>query len=377
MRLSGRVFLILTNGFLAVTGGYHTGSVGAEFLRGQVLSLPEPQIKTPALSQVSLPEDPGQSQNQFVAVLEHNIFKAQRPVIETPEPLLEPESTETPIQEEAVVLEEQSEESSVPQERPLTKLALLLAGTMIYDHDAFAFIGPKQQPLDYTVYQIGDCFDPNTAKPYQAPPSEGITDIVLCPEDKVKLFEIEDRQVLIFYQGQEEILSMDQNELEKARDKVLATLPVKRTPPPVQPAQPPEQNVRLIPLPTPEKKPLIISGQNQEEVGIPDDGKREFHFERAWVDEQLANFNELLTDARVIPTTRDGKAMFMFEMIREGSVYQKLGLKNKDIILEINGFIVDNVPKALKLFEALQSEREITLKVERKEQPTVFNYYID
>ena len=102
-----------------------------------------------------------------------------------------------------------------------------------------------------------------------------------------------------------------------------------------------------------------------------------FHFERVWVDDQLADFGQLLNDARVIPTKKDGKPYFMFQYIKKGSIYEQLGLKPKDIILEINGFIVDTVDKALKLLEVLQSEREIALIVERGGDPVKFHYYID
>ena len=102
-----------------------------------------------------------------------------------------------------------------------------------------------------------------------------------------------------------------------------------------------------------------------------------FHFERVWVDEQLADFGQLLNDARVIPTKKDGKSFFMFQYIKKESIYEQLGLKPKDIILEINGFVVDTVDKALKLLEVLQSEREIVLMVEREGNPVKFHYFID
>ena len=84
-----------------------------------------------------------------------------------------------------------------------------------------------------------------------------------------------------------------------------------------------------------------------------------------------------MNDARVIPTEKDGKPYFMFQYIKKESIYEQLGLKPKDIILEINGFVVDTVDKALKLLEVLQSEREIALMVEREGNPVKFDYYID
>ena len=79
----------------------------------------------------------------------------------------------------------------------------------------------------------------------------------------------------------------------------------------------------------------------------------------------------------MIPIEQEGKPWFIFDFVCEGSIYEKLGLKNKDVIVQINGFTVDNLPKALKLFEALQLEEKITLRIKREGQITDFQYFID
>ena len=114
-----------------------------------------------------------------------------------------------------------------------------------------------------------------------------------------------------------------------------------------------------------------------EELATPPDDQRIFYLKRAYVNQQLANLNALLNDARVIPIEQDGKPWFIFDFVREGSIYEKLGLKNKDVIVQINGFTVDSLPKALKLFEALQLEEKITLRIKREGQLTDFQYFID
>ena len=114
-----------------------------------------------------------------------------------------------------------------------------------------------------------------------------------------------------------------------------------------------------------------------EELATPPDDQRIFRFQRAYVNQQLANLNALLNDARVIPIEQDGKPWFIFDFVREGSIYEKLGLKKKDVIVKINGFTVDSLPKALKLFEALQLEEKITLRIKREGQLTDFQYFID
>ena len=129
------------------------------------------------------------------------------------------------------------------------------------------------------------------------------------------------------------------------------------------------------------KEPDNQTSQNAEivieELATPPDDQRIFRFKRAYVNQQLANLNALLNDARVIPIEQDGKPWFIFDFVREGSIYEKLGLKNKDVIVQINGFTVDSLPKALKLFEALQLEEKITLRIKRKGQLTDFQYFID
>ena len=114
-----------------------------------------------------------------------------------------------------------------------------------------------------------------------------------------------------------------------------------------------------------------------EELATPPDDQRIFRFKRTYVNQQLANLNALLNDARVIPIEQDGKPWFIFDFVREGSIYEKLGLKNKDVIVKINCFTVDSLPKALKLFEALQLEEKITLRIKREGQLTDFQYFID
>ena len=114
-----------------------------------------------------------------------------------------------------------------------------------------------------------------------------------------------------------------------------------------------------------------------EELATPPDDQRIFRFKRTYVNQQLANPNALLNDARVIPIEQDSKPWFIFDFVREGSIYEKLGLKNKDVIVKINCFTVDSLPKALKLFEALQLEEKITLRIKREGQLTDFQYFID
>ncbi|HHZ78904.1 MAG TPA: general secretion pathway protein GspC [Candidatus Lambdaproteobacteria bacterium] len=318
------------------------GSLLSTWLHHQVLSIPVSLPGTFQIETGKLPLDSGKAKKTFDVILERNIFHAQKTEIVLP-----------PSLPDAEILAPKTEGGDAVEH---TRLAIALAGTMIYGkRNSFAFISKKDNLNKYVIYGIGECFNANT-----------ILRDKDCAEESVKVLKIRDRWVLILYQGKKQALWM-----------VSAETAGEVSPSVAKPVKAKSQT-----LAAQKTTALIVSPQEKvvtKTTVIPDspgEGKT-LHFKRVWVDEQLANFEQLLNDARVIPTTKDGKPYFMFQYIKEESIYQKLGLKKNDIILEINGFRVDSVDKALKLLEVLQSEREISLKVEREGKPVQFHYYID
>ena len=319
------------------------GSLLSTWLQKEVLSISVSPPESYQIQTEKLPIDSGKSIKSFEVILERNIFNAQKTEIELPPLLPEPE----------IIAPETTDEEAVEH----TRLAIALAGTMIYGaKSSFAFISKKDSLHKYVIYGIGECFDAKTILREKE-----------CGSESVKLLDIKDRWVLILFQGKKQALWMvSAVTTEEAASSV---------------SQPKKANS----LTTPKQKTAALVVSPQEKVVAktsalpvsPAESGNTFHFQRVWVDEQLANFEQLLNDARVVPTTKDDKPYFMFQYIREESIYQKLGLKKNDIILEINGFLVDSVGKALKLLEVLQSEREISLKVEREGKPVQFHYYID
>ena len=95
------------------------------------------------------------------------------------------------------------------------------------------------------------------------------------------------------------------------------------------------------------------------------------------LDGELNDFTKLINQARVVPELAEGKFTgYRIKAIDEGSLYQKMGLQNDDIIEQINGQAIDSPEKAMNLFRALRNEKEITLKLKREEAPLTLNYHI-
>ena len=85
----------------------------------------------------------------------------------------------------------------------------------------------------------------------------------------------------------------------------------------------------------------------------------------------------LLTQARAVPYFRDGRAAGLrLFAVKSGSLYEKLGLKNGDILKTINGSSLADLSQAMQLFEKLKSERSIGITLERNSEDKEFKYEI-
>jgi len=319
------------------------GLLLSTWLQQEVMSISVSPPESYQIKTEKLPIDPGKSVKTFEIILERNIFNAQKTEIELPPLLSEPEIIEPEITDEDAFEH--------------TRLAIALAGTMLYGgKSSFAFISKKDSLHKYVIYGIGECFDAKTILREKD-----------CGPESVKVLDIKDRWVLLVHKETKQALWMISS--VEVEDEVSAAVQPKN----VQIKTKIKQKTTALVVPPKEKD----ATENFNSPSIPVKGENTYHFQRVWVDEQLENFGQLLNDARIVPTMKDEKPYFMFQFIKEQSIYEKLGLKPNDIILKINGFLVDSVAKALRLMEVLQSEREITLKVEREGKPVQFHYYID
>ncbi len=103
----------------------------------------------------------------------------------------------------------------------------------------------------------------------------------------------------------------------------------------------------------------------------------EFFLRSEELDAELNNFTKLLNQARVVPFEKDGGFEgYQIKAIDPGSLYDKLGLKNEDVILEVNGNQIDSPEKAMELFKVLRSEKNFSLKLQRGGDPVNLTYHV-
>jgi general secretion pathway protein C len=106
-------------------------------------------------------------------------------------------------------------------------------------------------------------------------------------------------------------------------------------------------------------------------------GENEFLIDRAEVDSALENMSQLFTQIRAVPHFEGGRSTgFRLFAIRSGSIFDKIGLKNGDIIQKVNGSEMSDPSRALQLLQELRSESDLTVEVVRNRQPMTLSYSI-
>ncbi|NLF24669.1 MAG: hypothetical protein GX589_03310 [Deltaproteobacteria bacterium] len=95
------------------------------------------------------------------------------------------------------------------------------------------------------------------------------------------------------------------------------------------------------------------------------------------IDRALENLPLLLTQARAVPYFKDGQSVGLrLFAIKSGSLFEKIGLMNGDILKTVNGNSLGDITQAVKLFEKLKEQRMITVELERQREEKTLRYQI-
>jgi general secretion pathway protein C len=89
------------------------------------------------------------------------------------------------------------------------------------------------------------------------------------------------------------------------------------------------------------------------------------------------NMSQILTQARALPYMEQGKTVgFRISEIAPGSIYEKIGLQNGDVIQKVNSQEVDDPAKFFQLYQGLRTERFIAIDLIRGGARQTLNYEI-
>jgi general secretion pathway protein C len=87
---------------------------------------------------------------------------------------------------------------------------------------------------------------------------------------------------------------------------------------------------------------------------------------REEIESSLKDLTELMKQVKIDPVAEDEDAGgFKVSEIKSGSLFNKLGLRNGDIVQQINEQAISDTEQAIELYESLMDGGEITLEIKR------------
>lgn len=113
-------------------------------------------------------------------------------------------------------------------------------------------------------------------------------------------------------------------------------------------------------------KPDKAARATGQASGVRKTGESEYLVDRREVEQAVANLNEVITQARAVPVLEGGKsAGFKLFAIRPGSIFEKIGLVNGDVVQRINDTALTDPSKAVGLLEEIQSMGQVRVNFVR------------
>lgn len=125
------------------------------------------------------------------------------------------------------------------------------------------------------------------------------------------------------------------------------------------------------------RPPVAAASSEPSDGAVRDLGGDRYLVAKAEVDHQLQNLSQVFTQMRAVPNLRDGKTDgFRVFAIRRGSIFDRIGLQNNDVVQRINGVELTDPARAMGLLQELQSETRLSVDVLRGGAPRTLSYEI-
>lgn len=160
----------------------------------------------------------------------------------------------------------------------------------------------------------------------------------------VTILAVERGRVVLLNQGRREFISLGAE-------------------PPKPSATPKASKPAAEPKGKPSGKSVAIEGAEQ---AIDCANENSCTVDRAFVEKLMANPRQLMSQAKMFPVTKDGETQgFRVSGIRSGSLATMLGLKNGDVVSEINGAKLGTIDDALAMYQKLRRASHLSVTVER------------
>jgi general secretion pathway protein C len=116
----------------------------------------------------------------------------------------------------------------------------------------------------------------------------------------------------------------------------------------------------------------------EEEGDVKKEGPNKFVIDRATVEKVMANPEELYSQIRAVPHKGPNGEVDGYRLsgIRRRSLFNKLGIKNGDIVHSVNGQPLTSMQSAMEAYNSMGSGSNFNFEVTRRNEKQTFEYEI-
>lgn len=138
-------------------------------------------------------------------------------------------------------------------------------------------------------------------------------------------------------------------------------------------------------IPTEEEEKAREAGGRRDASGAVDTGPSgiravgggNYLVDRREVEQTIENLNTVITQVRAVPMMKDGESMgFRLFSIRKGSIFDRMGLQNGDIVQRVNDVALTDPTRAAGLLEEIQTADRVKVDLLRQDKPNTLTYKI-
>ena len=102
-----------------------------------------------------------------------------------------------------------------------------------------------------------------------------------------------------------------------------------------------------------------------------------YRLDREAVTDAMGDLTQFMSQLSLKPHYVSGKpAGFQISKIKPGSLISKMGLRNGDVIKNINNMTIDSPEQAIEVYQQLQNESSLSIEVERRGRKKTYTYEI-
>ncbi len=102
-----------------------------------------------------------------------------------------------------------------------------------------------------------------------------------------------------------------------------------------------------------------------------------FSIDEAGVSQLSTNFNQFMTQVRMVPYFEGNKAAgYRLAAIRPGTTFERLGFQGGDVLQQVNGLDLSSPEKIYAIFQNLKDEKKVSVNILRQGQKNTLTYEI-